>query len=175
VGFTIADPNVTADFGNPLVAYFGLQPNQSAGEGQFEDWASISVGGVAGAHENEDFTTDSSFNPNNYWANNSATATSIQLVTTNTPYWINWTLPAGGYGLGTADRVNGSLSAPAPWMLPEYFNGYNDGNTIPGSANQGLKTWVLIPTTCLPTSDGNPGGPLSTNAFFKLFNPPLVN
>jgi hypothetical protein len=33
----------------------------------------------------------------------------------------------------------------------------------------------LIPTNCLPTADGTVGGPLSPNAFFRLFSPPLSN
>lgn len=177
VSFTIDDPNVATDFANPLVAYFGLQPNSGAGIGQYEDWASISVTGVAGVNENDNFTTDTSFN-STYWNINTATValnTCVQLVTTNTPYWVSWTLPAVNYGLGTAMSILANTNTSAPWMLPEYYNGYADGNTIPGQANQGSKTWVLIPSTCLPTVDGSQGGVLSPNAFFRLFNPPLAN
>lgn len=176
--FTITDPNVVSDFGNPLVAYFGLQPNSTAGEGEYEDWAAISVSGVAGTQESDDFTTEQSFDPNNYWSNNSSSLASVQLVTTNTPYWVNWTLPAGGYALGTAMSVTGNTNTVDPWMLPEYYNGYNGsptGDDLPGLANQGLKAWVLIPTTCLPTVDGSQLGVPAPNAFFQLFNPPLSN
>jgi hypothetical protein len=175
VPFTIADPNVTTDFADPLVTYFGLQPNSTAGEGQYEDWASISVSGVAGTDENDDFTTDSSFNSNGIWANNSAQASSLQLVTSSTPYWVNWTLPANGFGLGTAESVLGNTNTVDPWMLPEYYNSYNDGPNLPGAATQGSKTWVLIPATCLPTVDGSQGGVPAQTGFFKLFNPPLQN
>ena len=61
MAFTIGDPNVATDFANPLVAYFGLQPNSSTGIGQYEDWASIQVNGVAGVNENDNFATDTSF------------------------------------------------------------------------------------------------------------------
>lgn len=169
--------DVAAQFANPLVAYFGLQPNQGSGIGQYEDWASISVTGVAGANENDNFTTDTSFN-SGLWNINTLTValnTCVQLVTTNTPYWVNWTLPAVNYGLGTAMSVLGNNNTSGPWMLPEYYNYYNDGNTIPGQANQGSKTWVLIPSTCLPTVDGSQGGVHSPNAFFRLFSPPLAN
>jgi hypothetical protein len=176
--FTIADPTVTSDFANPAIAYFGLQPNSTAGEGQYEDWQSISVTGVSGTKESEDFSSETTFDSEGFWANNSAQTNSIQLVTTNTPYWVNWTLPATGFALGTSDNVLGSTNAPYPWMLPEYFNGYGgtgNGTIIPGIGNQGTKSWVLIPSTCLPTADGQPSGVPTPNGFFKLFNPPLQN
>jgi hypothetical protein len=174
--FTITDPSVSTDFANPAVAYFGIQPNSTTGMGQYEDWAFVSVSGVTGTHENENFSTEASFNPNNYWANNSAVATSLQFVPAGNPYWIYWTLPAAGYGLGTAMSVLGNSNTSGyPWVLPEYYNSYNDGLNIPGSAIQGNNTWVLIPTNCLPTADGTVGGPLSPNAFFRLFSPPLSN
>jgi hypothetical protein len=179
--FTIADPNVATDFANPLVAYFGLQPNSTAGEGEYEDWGSISVTGVAGVKENDNFTTDTSFN-SGLWNINTLTValnSCVQLVTTNTPYWVSWTLPAVNFGLGTASDIRGSTTTAYgtqyPWVLPEYYNSYNDGNTIPNQANQGSKTWVLVPSTCLPTVDGSQGGVPSKNAFFQLFNPPLAN
>lgn len=176
VAFTINDANVSTDFANPAVAYFGIQPNSTAGIGQHEDWGSISVSGVAGTQESEDFTTDTTFNPNNYWAINSAQASSLQLATASSPYWINWTLPASGYGLGTAMSITGNTNTSGyPWVLPEYYNNYNDGLTLPGAATQGSKVWVLAPTNCLPTVDGTVGGPLAPDAFFKLVNPPLAN
>jgi len=175
VAFTIADANVATDFANPLVAYFGLQPNSSTGIGQYEDWASISVSGVAGVNENDDFTTETSIN-SAVWNINTLTValqSCVQLATTNTPLWVNWTLPAVNYGLGTAVSVFGGTNTPYPWMEPEYFNGYNDGNNIPGQASQGSKVWVLIPSNCLPTADGQPFGVPSPSAYFRLFNPPL--
>jgi len=179
--FTIADPNVATDFANPVVAYFGLQPNSGAGIGQYEDWGSISVTGVTGVKENDNFTTDTSFN-SGLWNINTLTValnTCVQLVATNTPYWVSWTLPAVNFGLGTASDIRGSTTTAYgtqyPWVLPEYYNSYNDGNTIPNQATQGSKTWVLVPSTCLPTVDGSQGGVPSKNAFFQLFDPPLAN
>ncbi len=173
--FTITNGTVATDFANPLVAYFGLQPNTSAGIGQYEDWASISVSGVAGVNENDNFTTDTSFN-SGLWNINTLTValnTCVQLVTTNTPYWVSWTLPAVNYDLGTATNVLASvtLNAPNGWMLPWYYNGYY----APTEGQQGNNTWVLLPANCLPTVDGLPGGVPTPNAFFLLFNPPLAN
>lgn len=175
VPFTISDPNVATDFGNQLVAYFGLQPNSIAGEGQYEDWGFIKVTGVSGTQESENFSTETTFNSSGQWANNSQSTASIVLATSNTPYWINWTLPAVGYGLGTAQNVTGNTDTSNPWMLPEYYNAYNDGSTIPGQATEGTKTWLLIPATCLPTVDGSQMGVPSQTGYFQLFNPPLQN
>jgi len=170
---------VAAQFANPLVAYFGLQPNSSTGMGQYEDWASITVAGVAGVNENDNFMTDSSFN-NSLWSINTSTValnSCVQLVTASTPYWAFWTHPAINYDLGTARNVTALRSSNTPdgWVLPEYYNSYNDGSTIPNEASQGNKTWVLMPSTCLPTVNGAPGGALSPKAFFQLFSPPLAN
>ena len=175
--FTITDANIATDFTNPLVAYFGLEPNSGTGIGEYEDWGSVSVSGVSGVNENDNFTTDSSFN-SSLWNINTLTValqTCVQLATTNTPYWVNWTLPAVNYGLGTSSAITGSSNTPYPWMLPEYFNFYNDGNNIPGQAAQGYSTWVLVPWTCLPTVNGSQGGTPSPVGFFELFNPPLAN
>ena len=176
--FTIADPTVTTDFANPAVAYFGIQPNATAGEGEYEDWQSISVTGVSGTQENENFSAETTFDTGGIWANNSAQTNSLQLATSDTPYWVNWTLPAQGYSLGTAESILGNTNTIDPWMLPEYYNDYGgtgNGTILPGIANQGSKSWVLIPSTCLPTVDGSQLGVPAQTAFFKLSNPPLQN
>jgi hypothetical protein len=175
--FTITDPNVLTDFTNPCVAYFGVQPNSTTGEGQFEDWGSIAVSGVSGVSESENFVNEATFNANNYWTTNCAFAGSLQPVPPGNPYWISWTLPALGYGLGAASAVNGASNTPNPWMLPEYFNSYNNvapGGAIPGQTQEGTSEWVLVPAGCLPTVDGSQGGTPAPDAFFELFNPALT-
>ena len=179
--FTITNGTVATDFANPVVAYFGLQPNSAAAEGQYEDWASITVTGVVGTKENEDFTQETSqdITASGYWRNMSAKATCLAIVPKNVlpAYWLNWTLPAVNYDVGTGTNLlaPGSNNTPGGWMLPEYYNNYTDGNTLPGEAQQGTITWVLVPSTCLPTTDGSQGGVPAKNAFFRLFNPPLPN
>jgi hypothetical protein len=115
-GFTIADANVATDFANPLVAYFGLQPNSSSGIGQYEDWGSISVNGVAGVNENEDFTQETALT--GAWNINTLTTTlqsCVQVVSTNTPFWVTWTLPAPNYGLATVGVLQNTNTYP--WQL----------------------------------------------------------
>jgi hypothetical protein len=179
VSFSIGDPNVATDFANPLVAYFGLQPNSTTGIGQYEDWGSIKVTGVSGVNEDDNFTTDSSFNTS-LWNINTLTValqSSVKLVTTSTPYWAHWTQPATGFALATGTNISASVSnnTTAGWMLPEYYNNYNDGLNLPGQASQGTNTWVLLPTNCLPTVDGQPGSALVPNAYFLLTDPILDN
>ena len=175
--FTITDPNVQTDFTNPCVAYFGVQPNSTAGEGQYEDWGAISVSGVAGVNESENFVNEATFNANNYWATNCAFAASLQPVPPGNPYWISWTLPALGYGLGAASAVNGASNTPNPWMLPAYFNSYNNiqpGGALAGQVQEGVNEWLLLPAGALPTVDGSQGGTPAPNGFFELFNPALT-
>ena len=64
VPFTIADSNVAADFANPLVAFFGLQPQSTNAYGAFEDYANITINGVSGSQIDDNFTTDTSIGPN---------------------------------------------------------------------------------------------------------------
>ena len=178
--FTIADGTVSTDFANPLVAYFGLQPNSTAAEGLYEDWASITVTGVAGTKENEDFTTATSqdITASGYWHSMAAKAASLAIVPKNVQpaYWLNWTLPAVNYDVATGTNLlaAGTDNTPGGWMLPEYYNNYNE-STLPGEAQQGTKIWVLLPSPYLPTSNGQPGGPIAPNGYFRLLNPPPAN
>jgi hypothetical protein len=172
VSFTISDPNVSTDFANPMVAYFGMQPNSNAGIGSYEDYAQMGTTNTAGgAVINDVFANDSSLN-GTYWNNVSVNAGSLVLVATNTPYWVTWSVPAVGFGLGVSTNI-----VNPNWMLPEYYNNYNDGKNVPNSAQQGSTVWTLIPSDCLPTVDGQPQGgqALSPTAYFRLFNPSLNN
>jgi len=168
VAFTINDPNVVADFGNPATLVVGNQPNGStAGEGQPSDYASITVTGTA-APIADDFTTASSLDA--VWTTaNCDNPNSVVLVTPNQPYWIYWDTPDSGYGLGVSTNVD-----VGPWMLPQYYNGYY---TVPQIIKNGKYNWALIPSSCLPTIDGQAqsGQALSPNAFFRLSNPPPAN
>jgi hypothetical protein len=167
--FTNSDPYVQSDFGGPMILSFGNQCNGvSANQGVPNDWAKISVSGVAGLNETNDFTKETSIDPLVWDTSNSNTRFSVVLVSTNDPYWVTWTTPYTGYVLGVSTNVTG------PWKLPEYYNNYASGtNSVPVQATQGTLNWSLIPSSCLPTVDGQPqtGQALSKNAFFRLSNP----
>jgi hypothetical protein len=171
--FTITDPNVMTDFANPVVAYFGLQPNSTTGQGQFEDWGSIIVTGVSGAQENEDFTKESSdfdsttrISPSGQFrSDSSADAAGVVIVRTNLDqYWVNWTLPALNFNIGSSTNLPASQ-----WINPAFYGNYLDETAPRGNPLQlGFKMWVLLPTDDLPTVDGNPGSALAPNAFFLV-------
>jgi hypothetical protein len=169
VGFSLP-AEVAALFGNPLVAYFGLQPNSTAGEGLYEDWASITVTGVAGTQENEDFTTESadfSGNPltspsGQFRSDSSALAAGVVIVRNNVDqYWVNWTMPAANFALGT--KTN--LLETGKWIAPVYYSGYGDPDATANTAPRGIpvqlgtQEWVLLPNDDLPTVDGLPYPP----------------
>ena len=176
--FIIADTNVVADFANPMQAVFGIQPNTTAGQGQFVDYGMFQVSGVVGANEFEDFTTESTgisgnLTPTGQFNNISSflTASTI-IVTTNDAYWLNWTQPAAGFTLATATN----LTNPN-WINPGWYSGYTDTNAprvMPLSVPFAGKFWVLLPKDDLPTANGqqnlNPpdAGPRAPNAFFIL-------
>ena len=153
--FTITALNVAANFGNPCVLVIGNQPNGvSAGEGLPSDYSRISVSGVAGTKLTNDFTTATSLDP--AWTlGNSDNANTLDLVTTNTPYWVKWTLPDTGFELGVATNVTCH-----PLILPEYYNGYFD---VPTPVALGKLRWYLVPSDCLPPTP---------NAFFRLSKDP---
>ena len=159
-------PDAAALFANPLTIDFGTAPNNTAGYGQWIDISRISITNIVDGNEFDDFTKDDVLNTNLWNPGFSINAGSVIQVSTNTPYWVNWTVPDAGFGLGTkADLSNTSI----PWYSPGYYSG---GTVTPTPRQMGpsLK-WVLIPSTCLPTMDGTTDGMPSTKGFFRLSNP----
>ncbi len=49
---------------------------------------------------------------------NTGNAGSVFQISTNTPYWVNWTLPDSGYGLSTKASLN---SGTNKWFTPNYY------------------------------------------------------
>jgi hypothetical protein len=161
--FTIADANITSDFANPLVAAFGVQPNATTGEGQYDDYASITTSGVSGTPINDIFANDSGVNTGVWDASDSALSASVAFVSTNNPVWVNWTTPDPGFGLAISQNLTNS----ADRHLPGYYNGFF-GNQGVGT-QFGLKKWVLVTPDILPS---NLSGTADTNVYFLLSNPP---
>ena len=169
--FTINDPNISTDFANPLVSYFGLQPNGTTGEGQYEDWGFISVSNVADGNFMEDFTQEGSdfsgtplTSPSGHFRSDiSAVTAGVIILRTNLDqYWVNWTLPAVNYSLGSSIDITTN-----EWINPAYYSSYSDETAPRGNASKfGQQMWELLPTDDLPTVDGVPGSAPSPNAFF---------
>ena len=176
VSFTLpSDPAWQADFANPVTIDFGTAPNNTAGYGQWITFKTIAISNVLDGTQYDDFTQDDALNTglwnpafsvDSFNAGNN-NAGSVFLVSTNTPYWLNWTTPDAGYGLATAT----GLSATNQWLSPAYYGNGFVSNSIPtrmGTSN----VWTLVPTYCLPTVDGMIASPISPTAFFRLQKPP---
>jgi hypothetical protein len=169
------DPAWLADFANPLIIDFGTAPNNQGGWGQWITYNKIAISNVVDGTEYDDFTQDdvlntSLWNPGfSYNSANANNAGSVFQVSTNTPFWLIWTVPDDGYGLATKASLDGTADQ---WFSPNYYgSGFGATITPPQLMGTSLK-WTLIPAACLPTVDGTVGGPVSSSAFFRLQNPP---
>jgi hypothetical protein len=167
--FTLpSDPDWAAHFANPLIIDFGTAPNNTAGYGQWITFSKIAISNVVDGLQVDDFTQDDVLNTslwNRGFSLNNNPPSVIQ-VSTNTPFWVNWTVPDDLFGLGTkADVANKNI----PWYTPNYY-GNGVTTTVPTQMGNTLK-WTLIPSACLPTLDGTVGGPPSTKGFFVLQKP----
>jgi hypothetical protein len=163
-------PEVPPYFANPCIIDFGTAPNNAAGYGQWIDISKVAISNVVDGTQYDDFTQNEVLNTslwNPAFSLNNNPPSVIQ-VSTNTSFWMNWTTPDDGFGLGT----KADLGDPnVPWYTPGYY-GNGVTNSTPTKMGTVLK-WTLIPNVCLPTTDGTVGGPASTKAFFSLQKPPL--
>jgi hypothetical protein len=166
-GSFVLDPTVSAQFADPVVVCFGTAPNNTAGYGQYIDISSVLITNVAGVNESDNFTMDNGFDLTLWDPAFSLDPGSVIQVSTNTPYWVNWTVPDQGFGLGTKASLN---SGTNQWFTPNYYGGGTVTNTAPTQMGPSLK-WTLIPSACLPTVDGTVGGTPSKAGFFRLSIP----
>lgn len=166
--FVIADAgNIAADFGNPLVAFFGVQPDSGWGEGMFADVANITTIGVAspGVPINSDFTSVNSIDTNIWDTSNSALPASLVVVPAGSAWWLNWNYPDTGFTLETGTNVAAS-DASGIWSTPAYYADYN--TNILWKNKMGNNVWALIPDVALPTVNGMSNGIPSPTGFFRL-------
>ncbi len=159
---------VANQFQNPCPILFGTAPNNTAGYGQYIELSSILITNVLGANEYDDFTQDASLNTSLWNPGFSYNPGSVIQVSTNTPYWVNWTVPDVGFGLETKASLDSGANG---WFSPNYYgSGIGITNTTPTKMGYLLK-WTLIPSACLPTVDGTTNGAVAPTAFFRLSNP----
>jgi hypothetical protein len=162
-------PEMVAFFANPVELCIGTTPGSPAGYGEYFGINRITLTNAATSLlVDEDFTLGDVLNTSLWNPAFSLDAGSVYQVSTNTPFWINWTVPDDGFGLVTkADLGNPSI----PWYTPNYYgSAVGATNTTPIKMGTTLK-WTLIPEACLPTLDGLPGGTPSPHGFFRLANP----
>ncbi|HTQ49575.1 MAG TPA: hypothetical protein VMJ12_02610, partial [Candidatus Acidoferrales bacterium] len=173
--FTINDPTIATDFGNPVVWEFGMQPdgvssNANANTGGYVDVTHAQTVGVAtGVPVNSDFTTGN-LNTNVWLTGSVSVANGVGLVPVNSasnPWWVSWTTPDLGFGLATkADIGNHAIA----WKTPNYYANY-PSNSLTALNFGGLYKWELISSAGLPTVDGTSNGVKAANAFFLLSKP----
>jgi hypothetical protein len=146
VPFTLAlsEDEVLTYFSNPLELRFGLQNfGNPANGGVPHDLGAITVSGTAGLQINEDFTKQGTNQLDSaVWdISHSDGLNLINLVPTNAPYWVKWTLPDSRFvlvsGASLLDRTN--------WNTP--------ANVTPIS--QGGVRWALIPGESLPVGNSS--------------------
>jgi len=166
--FTINDANIAADFGNPVVWEFGMQPDPTTSIGSYVDVTHAQTVNVAtGVPVNSDLTTGSI--DTNIWRTAQVSQTAAALVSVNaanTPWWVFWTTPDIGFGLATKADVGNHAIA---WKTPNYYANYPSNGIV--NLSQGVYKWALIPTAGLPTVDGTSNGVKAASAFFLLKNP----
>jgi hypothetical protein len=165
----VLDPNMTAQFADPLTIFFGTSAGATGGFGQFTDISRIAVTNVGGLNENDDFTSETNLDPTVWDPSFSRDAGSVILVSSTPSYWVNWTIPDDGFGLETKACLNSGTNV---WFSPDYYgSGTGSTNSTPTLMGTTLK-WSWIPRGCLPTVDGTVGGTPSPKAFFRLSSPP---
>ncbi len=165
----VLDPNMAAQFADPMNIFFGTSAGATGGFGQFTDISKIAVTNVGGLNENDNFTSETNLDLTVWDPSFSRDAGSVILVPSTPSYWANWNIPDDGFGLETKAGLNGGTNV---WFSPNYYgSGTASTNSTPILMGTTLK-WTLIPSGCLPTVDGTVGGTRSPNAFFRLASPP---
>ena len=166
-------PDMVALFANPVEICFGTTPGSPAGYGEYFDINRITITNLVQV-DDDDFTLDDTLNTA-LWnpafsldAAKTGNAGSVFQVSTNTPFWVTWTVPDDLFVLATSPSLT---NAANQWLSPTYY-GFGSGvtMTVPTKMGTALK-WTLIPKGCLPTVDGSLGGQVSPTGFFQLQNP----
>jgi hypothetical protein len=132
----LSDSDAQNAFNSPIQVRFGHENfGNPANGGVPHYWANILVTNTAsGQTVNEDFTKEGSTQlDTNVWNLNTGDGNGlINLVPTNAPYWVKWTLPDSGFTL---------ITGPS---LPALSNWNSVASTTPIA--QGGVRWQLVPS-----------------------------
>jgi len=145
--FSIPDTTgaTTALFSNQVVLYYGVQSGNIGGTADHIVASDFNVTGLGSADFDDNFVADNGTLNTGIWEVNAAFPLCVDLVGSGSPYWVQWTAPATGFGLVTSP----TLTPPTTWTLLT--------NNSPFLA--GTKNTELLSTNELP-----PGN----TAFFSL-------
>lgn len=111
----------------------GSQPNSTAAIGQRVVYSEVQIQGNATPLD-DNFLNDAVLNTNT-WTVLASAPLGVLVVPTTTAYWLNWTVPDGGFSL----QIAPDLSHPASWV--------NSGLTPVGQIGNFKKT--LVPKSSL--------------------------
>lgn len=159
------ESDVAATFANPLVAFFGVQPNPTDGIGQYVDLTQIQTAGVASPGVAISSLLDASGNVDtNAWQTTSVSADGTLLVTvkTNSSAWLNWSLPDYAAKVTTS----ASIGSGSVWKTPAYYNTASSNAILQWVV--GTRSWMLLPKSAAPTLNSLSNGVPSANAFYRI-------
>ena len=116
-----------------------MQANNAAFINKSVVYSSFSITGSATAPfsggTTDNFMSETTLNTN-WWDISESTAPDVLVVPASAKYWINWTLPAGGFSLEVGTNLNSLVTWSSPTMYP----------VLPFSASLGQ----LVDSTELP-------------------------
>jgi hypothetical protein len=138
------DADAVADFSSPMDVRFGIQNNGNTANGGIpHDWANITVSGTAGTPINEDFTKEGTNQlDSTVWdLGHSDGAGVVNLVPTNAPYWVKWTLPDSSFNLITGPSIIG-------------VSNWTSVPNLTTPTAQGGSKWALLPGTAFAGPSG---------------------
>jgi hypothetical protein len=102
-------PETAALFAGPLYAYFGTVPQSMANIGLGATFSNITISGVP-SPISENFTT--LVDPSILEKSASNGAAVLQVIPSETPFWLHWTVPDSGYKL----QHSATLTATPIWQ-----------------------------------------------------------
>lgn len=106
-------PDVVSTFNDTLQVYVGIAPNSLARIGQMAVVTNVKITGAPGAPDIDSDFVGKPLDPA-VWEVVAATPLGVQQIPPDAAYWVNWTLPALGFGLEGAATVKGPWRSPAP-------------------------------------------------------------
>jgi len=104
----VMDAASAALFADPATLILGGQANNVNGAGKAVVYGNFSATGCA-SPISESFATESGLDTNT-WKNFSSDANAIAFVPMGSAYWLNWSVPDGGFSLQAAAKVNATAT-----------------------------------------------------------------
>lgn len=156
--FTIP-ANDAANFQDPLIAYFGVRPNDGTRIGQSATFSRIKITGAAASIDDNFVSSEPHYvlNPSN-WVKKAASPQGVIITAPDTKYWVSWPTPDTGFtNLYATDDLAKHLGSSQWLSLPTGATGWVQVG--------GTRRLAIIDQSTLNTAFGYP----PTNCFFGLW------